>query len=169
MKKIIILLSLVILISCNCISQLPNQFIYTGQSCTAFLPDYTKVVTVSDNCEIISFIQTPVPGTILNKNNLQVNVILKAIDNSGNESQSNFNVILLDTLSPVFHYPDSMLTYNINTISNIYLTFECWLKENMLSFVYHSHWDSLGIEPLKVYYPPIELTDEEIQSYINRQ
>jgi hypothetical protein len=169
MKKIIILLSLVILISCNCISQLPNQFIYTGQSCTVLLPDYTKVVTVSDNCELISFIQTPLPGTILNRYNLQVNVILTAIDNSGNESESKFNVILLDTLSPVFHYPDSMLVYSISTMSSIYLTFEKWIRENMLDFVYYSNWDSIGIEPLKIYYPPVELSDEEIQSYINRQ
>lgn len=169
MKKIIILLSLIFLISCNCISQLPNQFIYTNQTCTALLPDYTKVVTVWDNCEITSFTQTPEPGTILNRYNLLINVTLKAIDNSGNESQSKFNVILLDTLSPVFYYPDSMLVYNINTMSNIYLTFECWIKENMLDFVYYAKWDSIGLEPLKTYYPPIELTDQEIQSYTLRK
>lgn len=169
MKTIFIFLSLIVLISCNCISQLPTQIIYTGNSCTAILPNYLNAVSVSDNCEVVSFTQTPAPGFLLDKDNLEIQVTLKAIDNSGNENVSIFNVILFDTISPVFHYPDSMLSYSVKQISEMFLVFEKWQQENIMEFMNYFNWQILEIDTIKYTNYTIQIPDSVYYAFLNRQ
>jgi hypothetical protein len=172
MKKLIIFLIIAGLFSCKCIGQLPLQTIYAGQSCEASLPDYTKVVAVSDNCRVESFIQIPSPGTLLTADNPQVEVLLRAKDNSGNNSESRFTVVLLDTIPPAFHFPDSMLSYTPQQINGMYLAFETSVKEMILDWAFNFQWDAVEFtsNPDTVWYfnHAIEATKQEIQAYKNR-
>lgn len=120
MKRLLLFLC-IILSSCSCLlSQIPPQRIYAGAGCTAPLPDYKLKVTASDNCEIVSFIQTPAAGTMLTASNKVANVVLKATDASGNFKELKFTVTLLDTIKPVFTIDPSLLAYNLKQIDEIY-------------------------------------------------
>lgn len=66
MKKLLFLLSIVLLSSCTCLlSQIPPQYIYINENCEAVLPDYLTKVTATDNCNLASLIQIPEGGSIL--------------------------------------------------------------------------------------------------------
>ena len=174
MKKVFIFLVLAVALGCNCISQVPTQTIYAGASCQALLPDYTQIVTVSDNCAISSYTQVPVPGTVLSVSNPQVNVVLRAVDVSGNTSQRNFNVVLLDTIAPVFNFPAEMLSYTPEQINGMYLAFETSQKEMIMDWAFNFRWDLVPYIPqptdtVWVFQNTIQPTEEEIQAYKDRQ
>lgn len=116
MKKILFLLSIVLLSSCTCVlSQIPPQYIYIGESCQATLPDYLPMVTATDNCSLASLTQIPEGGTVLTE---QISgVEIRATDNTGNHTSINFNVILIDTIPPVITVDDTTLTGD-NTLLN---------------------------------------------------
>jgi hypothetical protein len=121
MKKILILLCATLLSGCGCIlSQIPPQKIYAGSGCTTPLPDYRLKITASDNCEISSFTQIPVPGFILTATNKVANVVLKATDASGNFRQVAFTVTLLDTIKPTFTIAPDLLAVQMEQIGDIY-------------------------------------------------
>ena len=102
MKKILFLVSTVLLSSCTCLlSQIPPQYIYINESCQATLPDYLTKVTASDNCNLASLIQIPAGGSILTSDNIVTQVEIRATDNTGNHTSINFNVILIDTVPPI--------------------------------------------------------------------
>lgn len=118
MKKLLFLLS-IILTGCNCtlvLSQIPPQFISPTVGCSVALPDYTKLVPVSDNCGIKSYTQNPLPGTIISAT---TNVTLEAIDLANNFRKIVFTVTPKDTVKPVFHI-DPLLTYSWDTITKVY-------------------------------------------------
>jgi len=102
MRKVLSILSLtavMILVGCNCLAQNPpDQLLYLDVNCEATLPDYTNDVIVTDNCDGFTIAQVPAPGTILSST---TNVVVSAVDVGGNVSSINFNVVLLDTISPV--------------------------------------------------------------------
>ena len=121
MKAFFISLALILLSGCGCIlSQIPPQKIYAGASCTATLPDYKLKITASDNCEIVSFTQTPAAGYLLTPTNKVTTVIVKATDASGNFKQVTFTVTLLDTIKPLLIIAPELLTYNLKQIQDIY-------------------------------------------------
>ena len=102
MKKILFLLSTILLSSCTCmLSQIPAQYIYVGENCEAVLPDYLTKVTATDNCSLASLIQIPEAGTILTASMTVTDVEIRATDSQGNHTSVNFNVILIDTVPPV--------------------------------------------------------------------
>lgn len=173
MKKLIIFLVVAVALACNCISQVPTQTIYAGPTCTALLPDYTAIVPVSDNCEVATYTQTPVPGTILNVGNPQVNVVLRVIDVSGNQSQRNFNVVLLDTIAPVFNFPAEMLSYTPEQVNGMYLAFETYQKEMIMDWAFNFEWQALPIptptDTVWCFLHTIEATEEEVEAYLNRE
>ena len=80
------------------------QTINTGAgNCSAALPDYTGMVTVSDNCTAngsILKVQSPVAGTILTGHNTVQSVTIMATDASGNSSNCSFNVTVKDVTIP---------------------------------------------------------------------
>jgi len=104
MKKLLFFFMIVLCSSCVCtLSQIPPQFIYAGENCSAPLPNYVEQVTVTDNCALAQVIQTPSPGFLLSSTNQLVSVTIKATDVFNNSSQVSFTVQLLDTIPPVIN------------------------------------------------------------------
>ncbi|HPR26299.1 HYR domain-containing protein, partial [Lentimicrobium sp.] len=71
--------------------------------CSAALPDYRSLATVSDNCTAsgsITVTQSPNPGTTISTHNTVQQVTLTATDEAGNEASCNFNVTLIDNVNP---------------------------------------------------------------------
>lgn len=121
MKKYLFLLSLFLFSSCACVlSQIPPQRIYAGATCSAVLPDYRLRITATDNCEIASLTQTPLPGYSLGPTNKTTTVTVKATDATGNFRQVVFTVTLLDTIKPVLTIDATLLTYQTEQINEIY-------------------------------------------------
>ena len=119
MKKLLLLL-LIALSGCKCLlSQLPPQFIYAGEDCTAPLPNYVEKVTVTDNCALATVVQTPAPGYLLDAVNQIVNVKIKATDVFANSSEITFSVTLLDTIPPVITY-EELLGETWMEVNNLY-------------------------------------------------
>ena len=119
MKKVILFLFATLLIGCTCIGQIPTQMVYINQDCEALLPDYVPMVEVSDNCTATFITQDPLPGTILIGGNMSVEVIITAIDESGNESEISFDVVALDTISPLITPTGSLVAYNLEDASHV--------------------------------------------------
>jgi hypothetical protein len=122
MKKLLFLLSIILLSSCSCLlSQVPPQHLYVGDGCGAALPDYLTKINVSDNCEIDTVYQSPTRGTWLTAPT--TTVLIRAIDKFSNFTDMMFTVTLLDTVPPVITVTDSTLisaVYDqINTVYNI--------------------------------------------------
>jgi uncharacterized lipoprotein YddW (UPF0748 family) len=85
------------------ITCVPNQLLNLDMTCTLTLPDYTALVSVSDDVSAntsIQIIQSPVAGTILHGPTL-TEVTLTAIDESGKSSSCSFTVIGTDRSAPV--------------------------------------------------------------------
>jgi hypothetical protein len=174
MKRLIGFLIVAGLVACNCIGQVvKTQTIYAGSSCTAPLPNYTTIVTVSDNCAIKSYTQTPVAGTMLTATNPAITVTLRAEDNAGNVRTKSFQVVLLDTIKPVFNFPAQMLAYTPSQINGMYLAFETSLKETILNYAKNTDWNAEifvgNHDTLWQIVHPIQVTKEEYQTYLNRQ
>ncbi|MBL7904115.1 MAG: HYR domain-containing protein, partial [Bacteroidales bacterium] len=71
--------------------------------CSAALPDYRSLATVSDNCTAagsITISQSPAPGTSISGHNTTQQITLTATDAAGNQASCNFNVTLLDNVNP---------------------------------------------------------------------
>ena len=130
MKKLLFLLSVIILSSCTCImSQVPDQYLYVDESCGAALPDYLTKVTASDNCGIDTIWQHPTYGTWLTAP--ATTVLIRAIDNFGNHTDLMFTVHLLDTVPPVITADSTMLVNSYGFIDNLYNTAERMLARQI--------------------------------------
>ncbi len=158
MRKFIVLLALVAFASsCKClIAQIPPQYIYVGENCEALLPDYLPMVTVTDNCEVKSVTQEPVAGTVLNANNQQVFVTIRAIDVFDNVAEMTFSVKAIDTIPPVITPNEELLVDNWHTIHAIYDIADRLVAQQL---DYHADtfpWDELEIpehlRPIDDYY-----------------
>ena len=107
--KALCTLAMMALTGCCTLAQIPTQFYMANDSCTFYLPDYTQIVTVSDNCEVMQYIQTPTSGTKLQAGS-DIIVNLRVEDYTGNVSSIQFDVVLIDQMPPKFHIPDTLLT-----------------------------------------------------------
>lgn len=173
MKKLIGFLIVAGLVACNCIGQVvKTQTIYATSTCQAPLPNYTTIVTVSDNCNIKSFTQVPVAGTMLTAANPAVTVTLRVEDNAGNIRTKAFQVVLLDTIKPVFNFPAQMLAYTPSQINGMYLAFETSVKEMIMDWAFNFDWNAneLIIPGDTIWYwnHVVIATKEEIKAYKNR-
>jgi hypothetical protein len=149
MKKLIFL-SLIVLSGCRCLlSQIPPQFLYTGQGCEAPLPDYTPKVTATDNCNLASLIQTPAPGFLLGPEHMIANVVIKATDSSGNSSQVGFDVILVDTIPPVITADNTLLTADYDKIDALYNQADRIVKSKLITFDAKFPYAELGLTDLE--------------------
>jgi hypothetical protein len=86
----------------NCLlSQVNTQTINAGANCSAPIPDFRGLVTVSAGCSGSVLTQTPVPGTIITTPN--TTVVLKTTSPNGKWSQTSFLMIMniVDTITPV--------------------------------------------------------------------
>lgn len=143
MKQITILFILVVMYGCcysQLVNQLPDQIYFVNDSCEYYLPDYTKVITPIDNCDIRAFYQVPNSGFTLTEG-VVTEVSIVAIDGTGNQRTVKFNVILVDTIAPTFlidsvlldglsHYQNDIRTwcfyYFITARGDTLLTPEGW-------------------------------------------
>ncbi len=83
-----------------------NQLLDVGESCSAVLPDYTKMVSV-EHASGIS--QLPAPGTIVSPGIIQV--IITATNDVGQTASCAFNVNVADRTMPVItHCPDNIIS-----------------------------------------------------------
>ena len=133
MRKILLLISLVLLGSCSCLlSQVPPQYVYiTDSTCMAPLPDYRTKVTASDNCGPVTLTQDPEPGFILGYPGARVEVKIRATDNSKNYKQVRFDVILLDTIPPVIDSTQLMVDSEMDRIQYLYDKADLAIKQKM--------------------------------------
>jgi hypothetical protein len=169
MKKLIGFLIVAGLVACNCIGQVvKTQTIYAGSTCTAPLPNYTTIVTVSDNCAIKSYTQTPIAGTMLTATNPAITVVLRVEDNAGNIRTKSFQVVLLDTIKPVFNFPASMLAYTPQQINGMYLVFETSIKDWATNFDWTAEQFVANPDTVWYFNHVIEATKEEYEAYLNR-
>ena len=130
MKKLLFLLSIVLLSSCSCLmSQIPPQYLYVDQSCGAAMPDYLTKIRVTDNCEIDTVWQSPTFGTWLTAP--ANNAMIRAIDKFGNHTDVLFTVFLLDTIPPVITADTTMLVNAYGHIDNLYNTAERMLARQV--------------------------------------
>jgi gliding motility-associated-like protein len=76
----------------------PNQIVYSSGLCDFTVNNYTPLSTSTDNCAILSVLQIPAPGSTATSS---VTATITAQDLSGNISTCNFDIIALDTITPV--------------------------------------------------------------------
>jgi hypothetical protein len=77
----------------------PNRTEDVDVSDSFTIPDYTGLVTVSDNCNPTpTLTQTPVVGTVISGVGTVQTIIMEADDGNGNTSQCTFDITLVDPL-----------------------------------------------------------------------
>ncbi len=146
MKKLLFILPFIL---CGCVSecypQVPSQTLYVGSSCSATLPDYTKKVTATDNCQMSSVTQSPAAGYLLTATNQKTTVTLTATDAFGNKTQAMFTVTLVDTIPPVILYNEASAEADHDKIMQIYDLADSLLIKYNAWWNNQFPWDSLGI------------------------
>ena len=154
MKKILFLVSTVLLSSCTCmLSQIPAQYIYVGENCEAVLPDYLTKVIATDNCSLASLIQIPEAGTILTASQTVTDVEIRATDSQGNHTSVNFNVILIDTVPPIITVDttltadDTLYGSGYDMIQALYNQADKIIADKLTFFDENFPYSELGLPP----------------------
>ncbi|NCC73687.1 MAG: HYR domain-containing protein, partial [Sphingobacteriia bacterium] len=83
-----------------------------ANGCSAPLPDYRSLVTVSDNCTAtgnIVLVQNPAHETSISGHNTQQQVTITATDQAGNSNSCNFYVTLIDNVDPQISCVDNQI------------------------------------------------------------
>lgn len=78
----------------------PTQTISNGTSCSYTVADFSNLVTVSDNCTVLTPIQSPAVNTIIPAGNHVFTYEVR--DEVGNVSRCNFEVKVIENQAPVF-------------------------------------------------------------------
>lgn len=149
MKRLVILLTLALLMSCVCTPQLDDQTIYLDDSCKVELPDYRPLVKAQDNCDIVSLEQDPVPGTIFNFIGV-VPAKITATDLSGNVDSANFHIFLIDTIPPKIILDTSAVAH---TPEQQDLLFTLWYNSVKYDMYNTELPDSIYIDELESWMP----------------
>ncbi|MEI6682148.1 MAG: FG-GAP-like repeat-containing protein [Bacteroidota bacterium] len=91
-----------------------NQKVYANNLCNATLPDYTRSVTVTDNCDSSpALVQNPIPGTVIS--GAFNTITITAMDHANNSASVSFNTEVSDTAAPVITAsPGNQITYANN-------------------------------------------------------
>lgn len=146
MRKLLFILPLLFAgcVSECVIGQIPPQTVYIGTNCTGILPDYTGKVTVTDNCQIKSIVQTPAAGTILTAPKTTVKI--RATDVFLNYTEATFTVNLIDTIPPVILYNELSVQADHDSIMRMYDIADSLLIKHQTFLNDRANWDSLGIE-----------------------
>lgn len=122
MKKLSILFALVLILSsCVCtIGQVPPMYIYATEGCQGVLPNYIPMLIITDNCQVASVTQDPLPGYNLSGQEQTVTVVITAKDVFNNTSSTMFTVTLIDTVPPVIFYDTTIISQNYKMINSLY-------------------------------------------------
>ncbi len=70
-------------------------------NCDFTIPDYTGLVTTTDNCGTVTVTQSPIGTTLSNHNTTQI-ITLTADDGNGNTTDTTFTITLKDVTDPAF-------------------------------------------------------------------
>ncbi len=89
----------------------PTQTLMLGPTCSATLPDYTDLATVSDSCALMSVTQSPAAGTTVSDAG-PLTVTLTATDSCGNTSTCTFTVNKVDVTPPTVTCLPDTVTFN---------------------------------------------------------
>jgi len=127
MRKLLTIISLVFLIGCTCLSQIPPQkIVYVDDNCEAVMPDITSGFSATDNCSGVIIEQAvPVGESVA----LPLVVTVTATDESGNTSSIDVTLLPLDTIPPVLQI-DTVSTFwssADDTMVDVYKMFENWV------------------------------------------
>lgn len=97
----------------NCLT---NQSVTVNSSCLVTVPDYTTLVTVTDNCGDSNVVvtQTPSAGTTIGIGNTTIWIF--AEDASGNKDSCSFTLNVQDTILPVITDCPSNITISNTTL-----------------------------------------------------
>jgi hypothetical protein len=164
MKKLFLFLfASMLLCQCACVlSQVPPQYIYADVNCTALIPDYKSKVVVTGGCSGFIITQLPASGTILTVVNSPQNILIKAINPSGKNSQLSFTLTMLDTITPKITPLPELLTYQLNQSRELYNAADKVFNKlrsniNINDFwtsklLIHVSWDSLGYRKALAWY-----------------
>lgn len=162
MKKLILLLSVVLMTSCACLTgQIPNQSLYVDQSCGAALPDFRLRMTFSDNCQIDTVQQSPTPGSWLTQR--YNTVLIRAYDNFRNYTDVMIQIELIDTVGPALVGWDSTLISDaFGKITTLYNVADRMLAYKEQYFDETFDWAAAGIpdsiRPTNEYFNKVMLT-----------
>ena len=88
-------------------------------SCKFSVPDYTGLVTVTDNCETDAIVQIPAPGTVMSGTGSIFSVSFSATDLAGNTGTASMTVTLIDTLGPNVTITEEFLAYADESCSGV--------------------------------------------------
>ncbi|MFL0354731.1 HYR domain-containing protein [Xanthomarina sp. GH4-25] len=72
--------------------------------CDFTIPDYTSLVTISDNCSVNTISQSPLAGTVISNHGTTQEIIITAVDDSGNSNNTTFSITIFGTNT---YYADS--------------------------------------------------------------
>jgi hypothetical protein len=87
----------------------PTQTLVLGSACSAALPDYRNLATISDNCTSnasLSIAQSPPVGSTVS-NTGTATITITAIDASGNAASCSFTVNKIDNTAPIVTCPSA--------------------------------------------------------------
>ena len=144
MRRLAILTCCLLQVACCSIGQIPTQFYFATDSCDFYLPDYSQVIQVNDNCCVEGFIQTPHSGTQLISGN-DIRVTITALDCSGNQTSMSFDVIVIDTIPPTFFY-DSTQFLPVGQYQNDERIFKLYITQDTTQI------DDFGNSAITMYY-----------------
>jgi hypothetical protein len=87
-----------------------NQTIPLDENCEFILPNYTALVTTSDNCDSNPTVsQSPVAGAAITENQV---ITLTVTDASGNSANCSFTITVFDAAPPSISCPDNIEVFN---------------------------------------------------------
>lgn len=89
-------------------TSLQDKLVQATDECKAFLPDYTKNITINDNRDWsaeLNVTQSPEAYTMISDS--LTNVTITAADKAGNSNAMNFNVLLKDNIKPYIICPEN--------------------------------------------------------------
>jgi len=88
---------------------------YYTNNCGYTIPNYTSLLTVTDNCDLTPTItQSPPTGALVSSDTV---ITLTATDDSGNSSNCSYNLTLLDTIKPIINcFGDTSEYYDNNCL-----------------------------------------------------
>jgi hypothetical protein len=154
MKRVIIFLIVAGFYACNCLPQVPTQYLPADANCEAVLPNYLLYVSVFDNCQGGTLTQHPLPGIKLTEGTPWVTVTITAKDLGGRTDTEQFIAVLDDGIAPEIIW-DSIpsdtiplpIADNVNELDETwdsYVTYRAHLGDTIMQ---DSTW-----KPMKVWY-----------------
>ena len=126
MKKVLLLVTVIFLYGCTCLSQVPSKIIVGDTlSCTAFVPDIVPFVNADANCsDIASIYQTPDPGTPITTETI---LTVYVITDQGVESTKDILIVPLFLDSARITIDAAFFAYEDTEVFDMIRVFQAWI------------------------------------------